>query len=214
MVTTRYFYTYAYLRVNRTPYYIGKGCNGRAYKDHGYIPVPKDKSKIIFLKVNLTEEDAFQHEEYMIAVFGRKDLGTGILLNRTNGGEGSSGYIATEETKQKISDAMKGKLCSEETKRKIGEANKGREPSNKGKPRSEETKQKIGEANKGKKMSDEAKRKLSELRKGRVPWNKGKPMSDETKQKLSEAQKKIQANKLTNKQTSKYSHLDRPILPL
>ena len=35
----------------------------------------KDKSRIIFLKQNLTEEEAFKHEIYMIAVFGRKDLG-------------------------------------------------------------------------------------------------------------------------------------------
>jgi hypothetical protein len=52
---------------------------------------PKDKSRIIFLKQNLTEEEAFRHEIYMIAVFGRKDLGTGILHNRTDGGDGSSG---------------------------------------------------------------------------------------------------------------------------
>ena len=104
------YYTYAYLRKDRTPYYIGKGEGNRAYrKGKGEtIKPPKDKSRIIFLKQNLTEEKAFKHEKYMIAVFGRKDLGTGILHNRTNGGEGSSGAIRSEETRKKLSELNKG----------------------------------------------------------------------------------------------------------
>jgi hypothetical protein len=95
------FYTYAYLREDRTPYYIGKGSGNRAYRrTKKCIKPPKDKSRIILLKQNLTEEEAFRHEKYMINVFGRKDLGTGILHNRTNGGDGTSGYKHTSETKQ------------------------------------------------------------------------------------------------------------------
>jgi len=82
------YYTYAYLREDRTPYYIGKGKNDRVYRRNKKdVKPPKDKSKVIFLKQNLTEEEALQHEKYMIAVFGRKDLGTGILHNRTDGGD-------------------------------------------------------------------------------------------------------------------------------
>ena len=102
------FYTYAYLREDKTPYYIGKGEGNRAYVKHQKgISVPKDKSRIIFLKQNLTEEEAFRHEIYMIAVFGRKDLGTGILRNLTDGGEGSSGAIRTDEWKRNMSKADK-----------------------------------------------------------------------------------------------------------
>jgi DNA invertase Pin-like site-specific DNA recombinase len=53
--------------------------------------MPKDRNRVLILKRNLTEEEAFRHEIYMIAVFGRKDIGTGILGNKSDGGEGPSG---------------------------------------------------------------------------------------------------------------------------
>jgi len=116
------YYTYAYLRKDHTPYYIGKGKEYRIKSKQRNINPPKDKSRIIFLKQNLTEEEAFKHEIYMIAVFGRKDLGNGILHNRTNGGDGVSGRILSEDTKKKIGKAnklsLKGKKISEETRQK------------------------------------------------------------------------------------------------
>ena len=103
MVNPNRFYTYAYLREDRTPYYIGKGKGNRAFiKNRKGAKSPKDITRIIFLKQNITEEEAFKHEKYMIDVFGRKDLGTGILHNRTDGGEGSSGAIRTEKWKRNI----------------------------------------------------------------------------------------------------------------
>ena len=109
------FYTYAYLREDRSPYYVGKGKENRVYKKHQKgVSVPKDKSRIIFLKQNLTEEEAFKHEKYMISVFGRKDLGTGILRNRSDGGEGPSGAVRSEEWRRSISEKMSknGKGCA------------------------------------------------------------------------------------------------------
>jgi hypothetical protein len=102
------FYTYAYLRKDGRPYYIGKGKGNRAYekKHSAYVP---SKDRILILKENLTEEEAFKHEIYMIAVFGRKDLETGILYNLTDGGEGPSGYVYNEEQRKKMSDMRKGK---------------------------------------------------------------------------------------------------------
>lgn len=116
MVNPYRFYTYAYLREDGTPYYIGKGSGKRLYKKYkGEISPPKDKSKIILLKVNLTEEEAFKHEKYMIDIFGRKDISTGILRNKTFGGEGSSGRIVSQK---QISILKKvGKEC---VKNKLG----------------------------------------------------------------------------------------------
>ena len=168
------YYTYAYLREDKTPYYVGKGKGNRAFltKRVGAKP-PKDKSRIIYLKQNLTEEEAFKHEIYMIAVLGRKDLGTGILHNRTDGGEGTSGFIHSKVSRRKMSVAKKGKLSpkkgkplSKETKRKMSEAQKG-------KITSEETRRKIGEIRKGKTHSEETKKIIGEARKGKKWWNDG-----------------------------------------
>lgn len=111
------FYTYAYLRENGTPYYIGKGKHKlsknknyrkyyRAFYGKHWVPVPP-KNKVLILKDNLTEDDAFKHEKYLIFVFGRKDINTGILLNLTNGGEGFSGFKLSESRKKNISKRMK-----------------------------------------------------------------------------------------------------------
>jgi hypothetical protein len=96
MVNPNRFYTYAYLREDRTPYYIGKGQGKRIHNPHYRnnktrvrVPLPPMNRRIL-LKQNLTEEEAFKHEKYMIDVFGRKDLGTGILLNMNDGGKGGS----------------------------------------------------------------------------------------------------------------------------
>jgi hypothetical protein len=199
------YYTYAYLREDKTPYYIGKGKGNRAYKRcKTDIKPPKDKTRIIFLKQNLTEEKAFKHEIYMIAVFGRKDLGTGILYNKTDGGEGVSGAILSEEHKRKISQAQSGRTHSEKSKRKMSEALKGKtrppcsdehrrklseaKKGNKhmlGKTFSEETRRKLSEAHKGKTFSEETRRKLSEAHKGKSK----PPRSEETRRKISEINK-------------------------
>jgi hypothetical protein len=57
---------------------------------------------------NLTEQEAKELEIVMIAKYGRINLGTGCLANLTNGGEGTSGYIYSEEQRREISKRMSG----------------------------------------------------------------------------------------------------------
>ena len=130
------YYTYAYLREDGTPYYIGKGKSGRINSSLHTIHLPTEKERIIYLKQNLTDEEARKHEIYMIAILGRKDLGTGILRNMTDGGEGCSGRVLSDETKKKLSDSHKGRKKSSAHRKALSEAAKKRKAS-------EETREKM-----------------------------------------------------------------------
>lgn len=133
------YYVYEYLRKDNTPYYVGKGTNSRKYQKQGHtVPLPS-KDRIRVVAENLTNEEAIQLEIELIAKHGRKDLGTGILRNLTNGGEGSSGRLVSENMKQKISLSLMGREQSEETKRKRADALRG-------KKRTEEQRQRQREA--------------------------------------------------------------------
>ena len=135
------YYTYAYLREDGTPYYIGKGKGYRCnYGTGKNCNPPKDRSRIIKLKQNLTEEEAFEHEIYMIALFGKKCDGTGILMNIADGGNappkicGDIHHMKTEEYRKRVSEKLTGR--------------KGHPAWNKGIPIKEEVRQKIiGEDN-------------------------------------------------------------------
>ena len=163
------YYVYMYLREDGTPYYVGKGKATRAYDKFRMIKVPpKDRIKIVL--TNLTEEQAFANEKDFIAWYGRKDNNTGILRNLTDGGEGASGRIVNDTTKQKMRKSAKG--FTPEAREKIRISLIGRKQTlehiekrkktmlerfggapNKGISPNEETRAKISKSKTGKKQS-------------------------------------------------------------
>lgn len=54
---------------------------------------------------NLTQQDAFELEVFLISLYGRKDNKTGILCNLTDGGDGRSNIIVSLDTRKKLSKA-------------------------------------------------------------------------------------------------------------
>ena len=154
------YYIYSYLREDHSPYYIGKGSGKRAYtKGPKEVKPPRDKSRVRILKEDLTEDEAFLLEKLYILMFGRVDLGTGILRNRSDGGDGSSGYIVSPEERKKRSERMKGVTRPRWIYDKIS-------ASNTGKKASVETRSKMSAAKKGRTCTEEHKRKVSEAKKG------------------------------------------------
>lgn len=184
------FYSYLWLREDDSPYYVGKGKGRRAFgrSNHRRLHPPKDLSRIVLFSQD-SEAAAFESEQDLIALFGRKDLGTGCLRNLTDGGEGASGYKPTEEVRQRWSETRmghpgwnKGIPQSEETKQKISVSNQGHSVA-------PETREKISNSHIGLKHSAESKQKMSQQRKGcSSPW-KGKTASTETRKQQSDSAK-------------------------
>ncbi len=112
------------------PFYIGKGKNNRIEnitgRSYDFIDIiNKIKESVLEpikfkLYENLNEEQSLGIEKQVILKIGRIDLETGPLINETSGGQGSSGRIISEETKNKMSInniGMKGQHHSEKTKK-------------------------------------------------------------------------------------------------
>jgi len=124
-----HFYTYAWLREDRTPYYIGKGKGKRAWRKES-----PTSNRVLILKNNLTEQEAFKHEIYMIAVLGRKDTSAGMLINLTDGGDGLTGrsgplsptWGLKRPDLSEINRSRRGKSMGEEFSKKMSDVTSGK----------------------------------------------------------------------------------------
>ena len=197
--------------------YMGSGVHlRRAQKKYGFENFKKD-----ILVFNISKKEHADLLEKTFIAAERKKVGVDNCYNIADGGKGGDGskgkhWKLSEETKKKISEALKGKPKSEEHKRKMSEINKGKHHSeesnrkrsetmkgkNKGKVFTEEHKRKISEARKGKHLTEETRRKISEKLKGRVSPTKGKHHTEEQKRKMSEAMKGKHHSEETRKKMS------------
>ena len=120
-----YVYTHTRLDTNEI-FYVGIGTQDN------YIRASRTANRSVFWKNitkktgwkidivfdNLTWEEACEKEKQLISFYGRKDIGTGILVNHTNGGDGSNGRIFSKGTRKKMSKTRKGVKVTEEQKNK------------------------------------------------------------------------------------------------
>lgn len=149
--------------------------NGHGYKPTTYFGNAIDKWGWSSFKheiwfANLTEEEGKQLEKEMIAKYHTTDKRFGY--NLSEGGQGTTGYHHTDETKEIMREKKlgskgywEGKKLSDDHRKKLSESHKGK---NLGIPRSEETKRKISEThkrngkNKGRKLTPEQRQKYSD----------------------------------------------------
>lgn len=220
------YYIYIYFDPTRDnePFYVGKGNGNRAlthlYRKDNHPVTNRIKhirnlnsEPVVEVLECESEDDAFSLERDLVTTIGRRGTNTGSLLNLTDGGEGTSGYVWTDEAKVTLRLAMIGRSLTEEHKQNIRNSNLGLKRSEETKqkmrkpkseehrqklsevqagsvrgPLSEETKAKISESNRGQKRSEETKANLSKALKGNqklIDSQKGKIVSEETRAKIS-----------------------------
>lgn len=180
------YYVYVFLREDRyTPYYVGKGSGSRCYRKQGRtIPIPPDRNRVVKIKDNLTEKQSFDLERTLIRFWGRKTDG-GVLHNLTEGGEGCSGRIMSEDNKQKLSQLRKvdNPMFDILIKDKMRQSKTGHKQSKETVIKRKKTIEDMG----GYKHSDEIKKKISNSKKGKPNGTKGRVMTQEHRDKIRNA---------------------------
>jgi hypothetical protein len=192
------FYAYVHARPETIEasgiFYVGKGHGKRAWDmfsrnfHHTNILNKHGSENILVGKLDCSSEQiAFDLEVGLIKCLRRNGV---RLANMTNGGEGTVGYVQTEEAKINQSNVMSGRKASDETKEKMKLAHSGDRNHFYGKVHSEETKARISlkkmgavPPNKGMSHSLETRAKISATLTG----TKGRTPSDETRKKISKS---------------------------
>lgn len=211
------YYTYLLIDPrNNLPFYVGKG-KGRRCFDHVREArcTTKNSAKlqkirkiesmglaVVVRKVeeNVSDDQAKELEILVIAEARAKGI---ALTNRTNGGDGASGYKHTAESIKKLSEALKGRIVSDEVKEALrirllqfnpmhtpearakrsgeGSAQYGKPARNRGVPMSDEQRQRLSAALSGENHPYYGKTCSPERRAAIIAGTKGVKKSDTSK---------------------------------
>lgn len=144
-------------------FYVGMGSLKRAYNKQRskwwWNIVNKNGYTVEIYKDELTQEEAFEIEIELIEKFGRIDTKTGILINRTKGGIAFNELsIQSKSTKSKSLRLVKR---TDEWKNKISIANKG-------KSKSKEHRENMSKAKIGTKKPEHVKEKMRLSNKSKI----------------------------------------------
>jgi hypothetical protein len=161
---------YRHIRLDKNePFYVGIGKSvERAFatksRNHHWKNIYKSTPiEIEILLEDLTIEDAFKKEAEFIKLYGRRDLGTGTLVNMTDGGYGTLNH--SPEVLDSIRKKLTGRKISEEVKKKSAISRTGLK-------RTENTKILISKKLKGKTKSESHRLALSKSKLG-IKTNRG-----------------------------------------
>lgn len=158
------FYVYEHYKADTNEiFYVGKGKGDRAYSKNRYYNkhwmrvVNKHGIVVKIIAIFERECDAFTFEVQLISLHGRKNIGTGPLINKTPGGTGGdtmTGKKHTKKTRKKMSVGAKNRPpASKETRLKLSKANAGTKNCMYGKTHKQTTKNKIAKKRLGFKES-------------------------------------------------------------
>jgi hypothetical protein len=107
-------YVYGNLEFDYLPFYVGKGKGNRMldhlnektisnpYKTRIITKIQESDLYPIIIKIkeNLSDKESINIEMETIAKIGRSNINNGPLTNLTNGGDGTSGWIQSDVTKE------------------------------------------------------------------------------------------------------------------
>lgn len=126
-IMTKDFYVYLHRRkTDNIVFYVGKGRGRRAHylierNDHWTKTFKKHGCIVEIVHENISEQDAFDIEKKLIEQYK-----TDKLCNKTDGGEGISGYKFTESQKKNLSESHKSHAVTDDVKKRISQSLKGR----------------------------------------------------------------------------------------
>lgn len=126
------FYVYVHRKkATNEVFYVGKGQGDRKSSVDSRNKFWKNLTKkykyvIEIVENNLQEWAAFELEKNLIALYGRRDLKEGPLVNLTDGGEGASGHVWTDELKQWRSNKTKEQMSSMDMRKVLRERKLGK----------------------------------------------------------------------------------------